>query len=350
MSKNKNNNFQNYAAKRFAQIEKIDQYAENDIFDILSKELPIILRQITSAKSGAQYPEYAVNMFANISAAKFVYQYVQTWDKQIRKTGDSDLMDITDVKALRDLVSEAFIRRDKFVNQKMEEKDRNKLLLKTYAMLDPVGVKRAKKLKLSKKLTIELALRIRKPAKFTIDRVGKLFDMSTVSDKKKLKVLKKLTRTDKKFADYIGAALTISKSVTDFVGMAYDVVMPKKETKKGKMTKKIMKRRMPYLRAYATAFKKRRMYNTILTDNFYKQNKKLIKKLIDEDLGFKKAFKILKSKKPHVAKTSKSSKGSVDIKAIEKQAMKQKPARKPVPKSMELTKFLDEVKGMDGVA
>ena len=170
------------------------------------------------------------------------------------------------------------------------------------------------------------------------------------SDKKKLKVLKKLTRTDKKFADYIGAALTISKSVTDFVGMAYDVVMPKKETKKGKMTKKIMKRRMPYLRAYATAFKKRRMYNTILTDNFYKQNKKLIKKLIDEDLGFKKAFKILKSKKPHVAKTSKSSKGSVDIKAIEKQAMKQKSARKPVPKSMELTKFLDEVKGMDGVA
>lgn len=350
MGKN-NNNFQNPAAKKFGNIEVVDQFPEEEIYRILIDELPVILRQINSAKSGGKYPEYAVNMFANVSSAKFVLEFVQRWDKQIRKTGDSDMMDISDVKALRQLIAEGYIRRDKFMNQKLDEKERNKYLLKAYALLDPVGVKIAKKLKLKKKATIEVALLVRKPAKYSVDRLGKLFDTSTVSNKKKLKVLKKLTKTKKKFADYIGSALTINRAITDFVGMAYDVVMPRSETKKGRLTKKMRKRRAPYLRAYATTFKKRKQFNTILTDDFYKLNKKLIKELIEEDAGFRKAFKILKSKKTVV--TTKKDKGSKSINtaALEKKANAGKPkVRKPVPRNAELTKFLDAIHASGGVA
>lgn len=355
MSKNKNGQFQNLAAKKFAAIEKVELYSEDEIYRILSTDLLTILKQISEAKKTGKYPDYAVNMFANVSAAKYLYEYVELWEKQIRKKGDSKLMTMADVRAARKLVSDAYTKRDKFRDQYQDEKLRNELLLNTYAKLDPDGVKHAKKLKLgSKKLEKELALRISIPPVYSIDRVCRIFDMSAVSTKKKKKILKKLARTKERFVEIIGAALTIDKPVTDFVEMAYRIVIPEKEEGK-KLNKKRYKRRIVLLRAYATAFKKRKRFNIRLTDGFYKANKKIIKKLIAEDLGFKKAFTCL-TKTAEASKTKIRS--TIDWSAVggdkdkkdkkhDKKARPEKARdrdRAPVSSNQSLTAFLDELK------
>nr|DAQ98982.1 MAG TPA: hypothetical protein [Caudoviricetes sp.] len=354
MGKNKNGGFQNYAAKKFAQIDRVDQYSEEEIYKILREDLTTILGQINAAKKGGTYPEYAANMFANLSAAKYVYEFVYLWQKDIKKHGDSDKMNIEEAKALKRLISEAFARKDKFVNFKLDEKDRNKYLLEAYAYLDPKGVRHASKLGLSRKQTIELALRIARPMKYDIDHVVRLFDTSTKSNKKKLKVLKKLADGKKKFTEIIGATLTVTRTSSDFVGMAYKIVMPNKETGK-KLSKKIRKRRTPFIREYATIYKKRKSFNPYLTDDFYKINKKIIKKLIKEDVGFKKAFAVLKRKNKKIVnlsndfKNNKSKKdNSKKNKAGDYKMTETKIKRKPVSENLDLKKFLDsdEVKSI----
>lgn len=293
MGKNRNGgDFQNKAARRFKNPEKIDLMPQEEIFDILTEDISVILDQVTKSRNHqGKYPVYVANAFANLSTALWFYLYVKDHVKVKHKKHKikSDLSD-DELESLRQLLSEAYKKSatNQYPQQSQEFKERNKIIGKTFIMLSPLVYHLSGKLnkgknKLTKSQRRDLTIQVYGDPVVNMKFVHKIFNHSSISDKKKLKLLKQMYA--ERFIDAVGAALTIDNNNSDCISMLYDYVMGKDKLKK----------RAPYVLAYARAFKKNKSSNFRLTSGeFYKKNKKLIKELNELDIGFKKAFKNLK--------------------------------------------------------
>lgn len=282
-----NDGFNNRACRKFRDNSgsKIELMSQEEIFDILTEDISEILNQITNARKhvpGAKYPTYTSNMFANLSTPLFMYYYVH--DNVDAKKGKlvTDLSK-DDIESLKQMLSDAYKKSSMSVySQAQEYADRNKLLLKTFARLDPKRVRIAKKLKLKKHQLRTLLIQTYGDPRYNMKYVHRLMNASPISDKKKMKIFKKLY--GKRFVAAIGAALTINNADSDFLATAFRFVKKLK-----------LKKRAPYIRAYAEAYKLNGTTYHQFTKEFAKKNKKLIKELKFLDVGYKKAFKNLHS-------------------------------------------------------
>lgn len=296
MSKNKGgaDGFNNRAAKKFRQPDKVDLMSQQEIFDIFDEDIGTILGQYTAARNHeGKFPQYVANAFANLSTSLWVYRYVDDHvnAKIKKKSGklkySTDLSE-DDIESLKTMISDAFKKSatNQFPGQTQEFKERNKLLSKAFAVLDPLTVHLARKLKLDESQCRELAIQVYGDPTNNFRQIHKINNHSTVSDKKKLKLLKAMYGK-KRFVNAVGAAMTVDNNNSDCLAMLYEYFCGLKK-----------KKRAPILLAYARSYKKNKSYNFRLNDGkFYEKNKDLIKELKHCDIGFKKAFKQLKPKK-----------------------------------------------------
>lgn len=326
MGKKNRGDFQNLAAKRFRDIDHVIVMSEEEVYDILQKDMVTILSQVhdyqesqdagsyherkkaNNRKGFASYPNYTKNMFANLSAVKFFYEVAQLWD-----SGDMDL-----TKAQRNAVKLLFATayRDTVGKNKMypaaDDVDRCTMICETFRILDKkqykralkltsyltnkqsrtqtkeetrtkkeiAADKRARKLK-SKVAAAELAINLFQNPKYTARAVAREFDRRSMPEKKKYKLLKKMYGD--RFLVACGSFLAVEGSSSDIVGLIRDKVL--------KMDKKD---RTKVLRAYADDYKQFGKRNFLVDSKFYEKNKKIIKKLIGLDIGYKKAFEAMK--------------------------------------------------------
>lgn len=289
MSKNKNNKFSNRAARRFNDIAKVDTMSQEDIFDILDEDIKTILEQFTAFrehKPGAQYPNYVMNAFANLSTALFFEKYVREHVK-VKKKGrklKTDL-DEAEIESLRMIISDAYkkSKTNFYANQVQEFAPRNTYLSKTFIILYPIVYRMTKKFDgLSKSERRDLTIQIYGKPAYNMRQIHKIINESTISDKKKLKMLRKMYGK-KRFIEAVGAAMTVEGNNSDCLAMLYEY-----------MCKLKPKKRAPYLRAYADAYKRVKSKYFRIDKDFYEKNRKIIKELKKLDVGYKKAFKDLK--------------------------------------------------------
>ena len=283
--KNNNDGFNNRACRKFRDNSgnKIELMSQEEIFDILSEDTEEILRQLTNARkhiNGAKYPTYTSNMFANLSTPLYFWYYVRT-NVKVKKGKLVTTLTKDEIESLKQLISDAYKKSSMSAySQAQEYADRNKLLLKTFEYLDPKRKKIAKKLKLKKHQIRTLLIQTYGDPRYNMKYVHKLMNASPVSEKKKLKIFKKLY--GKRFVAAIGAAMTINNADSDFLATAFRYVKSLK-----------LKKRAPFIRAYADAYKLNGTTYHQFTDKFAKKNKKLIRELKFLDIGYKKAFKHL---------------------------------------------------------
>lgn len=292
--------FRNRAARRFNDLQKADLMSEEEVYSILTEDIDTILGQITRHRNhegGASYPQYINNIFANLSSARFFYEYVHAHVKNKHGKMSTDL-DKDAILSLKQILADAYRQstaKNMYQNQALEYQDRNEMLTKAFIRMDQQNYKLTKKLHLddnAKARRRELAILVfnRNPA-LTVKSVARIFNHSTLNEKKKIKLLMRMYHKSAKpklsdrFIEMVGGALTIESNSSDFVTMLYDFVAAKKRRK-----------RAPYVRAYAEAFKRNKTYNFRLRGDFWKHNKPIIKELIEIDIGYKKAFKPLKPK------------------------------------------------------
>ena len=352
----KNDGYQNFAAKRFKDPQRVTTMSEEEIYDILEKDIFTILKQLAdyqecqnagsyherkkkkNHKGFVNYPNYTKNMFNNLSAAKFIYEFVECW-----KNGDIELRK-PQREALKMLISTAY--RDTISKNKiypiMDDDDRCVYLCEAFRMLDKKNYKLALKLtkaetKKASKLrrpeenktkqerkeeeklrkakakahACELIIQAYQDPKHGCRSVVREFDKRNMPDKKKLKLLKKLYGD--RYYEACGCILGIEGGSSDMVATVKDQLnkMKKKERKK-------------VLRAFGDYFKQFGKRSFLLDSRFYDKHKKIIKKLISEDIGYKKAFIGLKEKKPDidVKKPSRNSSGDTSSKSNASSSMK----------------------------
>lgn len=302
MSKNKGGDFQNRAAKRFKTPDKVDLMSQQEIFEIFDEDIETILDQVTAARNhSGKYPVYVTqNAFVNLSTPLWFSLYVKDHCK-VSKKGKLKT-DLTDdqIESLKSILADAYKKSatNQYSQQTQEFKDRNKILGKTFIILEPRIYKLAKKLKLSSSQTRDLTIQVYGDPVNNMRFIHKLFNHSPLPEEKKLKICKKMYGKER-FIDAVGAAMTVDSNTSDFLVTLYEYMMDKKTRK-----------RAPYVLAYARAYKKNKSCNYRLQGGeFYKKNRKLIKELKELDIGFKKAFKNLKPKKD--GKDSKKDRKSV---------------------------------------
>ena len=296
----KNNDFNNRAARKFRNVDDIATFPQKEIFNILESDIDVILDQVMKSKNGqGKFPLYILNGFANLSTSLWFAKYVKKHTKNKKNTVISDLEE-EKIEALKEILSRAYKKSvTNFYSQQTQEfVERNELISETFVRLSPREYRLTGKLNTSENklektqrrdLTIQTYLNPYHNMKF----VYGIFDHSSVSNKKKLKILKKLYGD--RFANAVGSALTINNTKSDFLAMMYDFVMEK--LRKGSR-KKTLRNRVGYLHAYARAYKHNQScYFKMKDGTFYAENKPVIKELIRYDIGFKKAFKGLKPKK-----------------------------------------------------
>lgn len=331
--KGKGNGFENRAAKRFGDPFKSSLLSEDEVYRILSKDINIMLDQMTAHrthKMGAKYPTYINDVFVNLSSAKFFYEYVMEHAERKKRGVITDLTG-DQVISLKKILSDAYRN---YANSRNKDQlkaiiadytDRLDYLGRAYVQLDPVIFDMSKKLDLGdKKERAEFCVHMANDPQKSTKQIATFFDKSTLSNKKKLELLQDMCKkkplvgikcdkpaTDEdddknndnyrkrkelpKFIMLAGATLTMNKNGSDFFDMIFDHIMKQKK-----------KRRIKYLEAYAIAYKTVMYHNKRLEGDFYKKNKKLIKKLVGskkhlfidgKDVGFKKAFSGLKPDK-----------------------------------------------------
>jgi hypothetical protein len=294
--KNKGQGFNNYAAQRFQDMRKIERMSEEEIFNVLEDDFSTVLKQLAdnlNHVSKAKYPQYAPLMFNNPSAAKYVLKYVKRFKGEL----DED-----EVLAIRHLLATGYKmsmdshEKGGYINI-LDSEVRADMLLEAFRYISKSRIKKARLLKLKdkdKKLKIEeatvLAIYSFLSVETGIRKVIKIIDSSSVSNKRKLEVFKGLY--GKRWKQAFGGMLTINTH-SDFQIHCIEKFMKMKP----KMRKEILKE-------YATIFKIMKSNTDLITsDDFVKKNKKIIKKLIKSDIGFKKALK------PKLAKFQRSDKG-----------------------------------------
>ena len=289
--KNNNGGFSNKAAERFKRLDTIDLMDQRKIFELLDDEINVILEQVTRKRNHqGKFPEYMKNAFANLSTPLWFYNYVKE-HVQITKKGKmkSDLSE-DDLESLRMLLASAYrcSVSNFYTNQTQEFKERNELITKAFIKLYPKVYRLALKLKLgdskkdNRQAARELAIQVYGDPVKNMRYIHTIMNNSPLSDKKKMKLFKKMY--GKRFVQAIGAALCIKSSKSDFLATCYEYVDKIKSKKK----------RAPYILAYVKAYKEIKDNNFRLEDGkFYKKNKKLFKELGKCDIGFKKAYKKL---------------------------------------------------------
>ena len=302
MSKNKGgggDNYQNRAAKRFKQLDTIGTMSQQEIFEILEEDFETIVDQVNEK---GKFPNYILNAFANLSTALWFYEYIMD-NVKVTKKGKvkTELSDDT-IHALKEILSRAYKKSatNFYEKQSQEFIERNKLLAEAFCHLDPKLYKLTGKLntsenKIKKTKRRDLAIQVYGNPIHNMKFIYHTFDQSSISDRKKMRIFKKMYGD--RFENAVGSALTMTNTKSDFLSMVYEYVMHGCFKKKWKRNKKL-KARAPFVYAYAKAYKwNQTNYFKMKDGEFYKKNKPLIKELIDHDIGFKKAFKGLKGKK-----------------------------------------------------
>ncbi len=298
MSKKGNDGFNNRAAMKFKQPDKVDLMDQSEIFKIFDDEIEVILDQITANREHrGKYPTYISNAFANLSTALWFKEYVKDHCK-INKKGKLKT-DLTDdqIESLRNILADAYKKSatNQYAQQTQEFEERNRMLSKTFIILYWDVYQLAKKLKVEEHYTRDLAIQIYGDPVNNMRFIHKTFNRSIKSDKKKIKLLKKMydaypsvKDTDiSRFDQAVGAAMTVDSNNSDMIAALYTYMMKLKK-----------KKRAPIILGYARAYKKNKSNNFRLTGgDFYKASKPIIKELKHMDIGFKKAFKDLKAKK-----------------------------------------------------
>ena len=285
--RNGGDGFNNRAARKFREMNRVDLISQSEIFEILDDDMETILKQVTNARehiNGAKYPKYVANMFANLSTPLYFWRYVKDHVKTKKGKWKTDLEE-SDIESLKTLLAEAYKKSvtGAYSNQGMEWADRNRLILKAFERLtSPKKRKLAESLGLDKHQTRTLLIQVYGDPKHNMKYVHKLFNASQKSDKKKFKVFFKLYGK-RRFVDAVGAALTVNSADSDFLAMVFEFFRDLS-----------LKKRAPYLMAYAEAFKLNGSTYHQFTDQFAKENKKLIRELKMLDIGYKKAFKNLR--------------------------------------------------------
>ena len=222
-------------------------------------------------------------------------------------------MSFSEVDALRVIIANAMSASltGQFPNEAPDYAERNEYLAKAFQRLDPVRYKMTKKLKLDSKMTRrKLIISVFLDPRFEAKRVMNIFDKSSIPNKKKMKILMKLyritdnemdikeTRDDRigidddpnyvpgdmaRFAEAIGYILTLESANSDFAEMCIQYVSKCKKSD-----------RRVFLMEFAEAFKVRKTSNFLLrSGDFYDKNRKIMKKLIKMDVGYRKAFRSL---------------------------------------------------------
>jgi len=293
MSKNKNNGkFSNRAARRFNDLAKIDTMDQSEIFEILTEDMDIMLDQVTAFrdhKPNSPYPQYIGNAFANLSTPLFFSEYVDEHVK-VKKKGKKVKTDLDEAKieSLRAIISDAYKKSatNFYANQLQEFTERNELLSKTFMKLYPEVYRKTKKFDgLSKSQRRDLTIQIYGDPAYNMRFIHKLINQSTLTDKKKLKLLCELYGK-KRFVKAVGAAMIVEGNNSDCLAMLFEYMQGLKKKKRAK-----------YLKAYADAYKKAKTKYFRIDKNFYDENKRIIKELGRLDIGYKKAFKDLKGGK-----------------------------------------------------
>ena len=295
MSKKGSDGFQNRAAMKFKQPEKIDLMTQQEIFKIFDDEIDTILDQVTANREHrGKYPTYVANAFANLSTTLWFKLYVKDHCKVVKKGKlKTDLSD-DQIESLRTLIAEAYKKSatNQYAQQTQEYDERNKMLGKTFIILYNKVYRLAKKLKIEKAYARDLTIQIYGDPINNMRFIHKIFNRSILSDKKKIKLMKKMYNAYPKdnpgrFQMAVGSAMTVDSNNSDMIAALYTYMMKLKK-----------KKRAPIIMAYAMAYKKNKSNNFRLTGGeFYKKNKRMIKELKRVDIGFKKAFKSLKAKK-----------------------------------------------------
>ena len=288
MGKNKGGdaNFSNRACRKFKDNQKAHLISQMEVFEILQEDMSTILKQISdnlNRVNGAKYPTYTVQMFSNLSVPLYFSEFIKDHVKPNFKKGKikTDLSD-DEIHALKHLLADIYKRSATGVYQAqlMEAEERNKYLAKSFEQLDPKRRKAARKLGLSKKDTRDLLIQTYGDPVRNFRFVCRLFDKSNVSEKEKLNILRKLYK--KRFVDAVGAALATEGNKSDCLYMLFQFVDDKKA-----------KKRAPYIRAYAEAFKQTETHYGQINNAFKHKNRKIIRELKEVDIGYKKAFKNL---------------------------------------------------------
>jgi len=309
MSKNKNGEFNNLAAKKFKDVEKIDLMSQQEIFKILDGDVSVILEQITASRNHTgRYPQYAANAFANLSTCVWLKQYVKEHCKITKKGKLKTDLSKDELESLRAWVCDGYKRSatNQFSRQTLEFEDRMRYIQNVFAIIYPKVFRLTKKLKLDDSERKDLTIQVYGDPTSNFRFVHKLINASSVSNKKKIKILRAMY--GKRFEAAVGAAMTIDSNNSDCLSMLYDFMMGLKT-----------KDRAPIVYEYAKAFKRNKTYNFRLKSDgeFYRKNKRLIKELRKGDIGMKKAFKPLRKKKNkdfEVGAKKKSKKEKTEVK------------------------------------
>lgn len=319
--KNKGGGFSNLASRKFADASKVPRLSQFEIKNILESDMTTMIDQVVRNRAGekdAKYPQYITNAFANISTALMFYQYIKEHVKTNKRKHRIDMkktdLSFEQIDALRVIIAEALAAslRGEFQSEAPDYKDRNDYLTKSFRLLDPRRYRMTKALGFDNKISREkLIISIFRSPQYEIRHVASAFDKSNLSTKKKVKLLKKLylmtdeeyelkVRRDERlrldlnpnyvpgkyarFADAIGWAFTIESANSDFTEMCINFV-----------SKQSKEDRMIYMMRFAEAFKVRKTSNFLLkTGTFYKDHKKIFKKLRKMDIGYKKAQESLR--------------------------------------------------------
>lgn len=292
--------FKNRAAKRFKDMSKVDTMSQKEIFDILSSDIVEILEQVTAHREHrGNFPSYVGNAFANISTAlwfdQFIIKHVKT-KKDWLKTN----LTKSQVESLKSILADAYRKScsSVYTNQNEEYSERNALITDAFIRLDPHNYYLSRKLDgLTKSLRRELTIQVYGDPVYSFRYIHRILNKSTVSDKKKLRYLRAVY--GKRFTSMIGAAMTTEGNNSDCLAMLFDFAFVR--------TKK--KKRGKFIQAYAEAYKRNNPSRYFRMDqNFYLENKKLIKLLIGKkkhperaiDAGYRKAFADMREGKPVV--------------------------------------------------
>ena len=288
MSKHQNGDggFNNRAARRFKDVNKVDLIPQYDVFEILDDDMQIILDQMTKCRehqNGARYPMYIETMFGNLSVPLYFYEYICDHVKVKKRKGTikTDLSE-SDIESLKQILSIVYRKSMKnfYARQTQEFAKRNKLIAKSFARLDAKHFKMLNKLSLSKSQRRDLTIQVYGEPFRNVIYIHKRFNESNLSDKKKIKLLKELY--EDRFYSLVGATMTIDSNASDFVGMLFEYFGNSKKKKRACM-----------LKAYADAYKHNLTFNRLrINDEFLEKHQRMINELMDIDIGYEKAFDI----------------------------------------------------------
>ena len=330
MAKNKNG-FDNLSAKRFKDVQHSARMSENEVYSIMQRDFRVVVSHINEYEESqiqmrrkryglkhrnitpAKYPQYTKNMFANLSVCKYLYEIAKLWEKdkvELQKpdieaimlmigtcyrdmTGPNNQYNVSDNQDRGYFICEITRIFNKKLYKKIYKFTSNRRITKGKLNDPDRKMTDADKEKAKIKACEIIMNTYGDPtygAKAVISEFEKHDFVGDNNLKKKIKLLKKLyknrsVRGEDAFNEFVGVALTNPDSGSDLV--QYFVTKY--------VLKKVKNKTREYiLRVYAEAYKILGSSAVYINENFVsdKRVKKIKKKLINDDIGYKKAFNV----------------------------------------------------------